>query len=85
MALAAAATVAASMTEDVDVPESVSAFLAQARLPDQPVRQEAVRALDRLESDDSELRELWKEAGSLEEWIQGVTTIRAILTAASNP
>ncbi|MFJ3145820.1 DUF4259 domain-containing protein [Streptomyces halstedii] len=59
-----------------------------AYAPDEPVpplapelRELAVRALDRVVADASELLELWADVGEGEEWSAGVRSLRATLAA----
>lgn len=59
-----------------------------AYAPDEPVpplapelRELAVRALDRVVADASELLELWADVGEGEKWSAGVRSLRAALAA----
>lgn len=59
--------------------------------PDEPLpplppelRELAVRALERVVAAESELRELWADAGQAEQWSAGVGELRAILAGAGH-
>jgi uncharacterized membrane protein YccC len=68
IAWAAAAVVAAADDAGVTAPEEVSRWLASHRADRPPdARSLAARALQRITSNQSELVELWEEAGD-EEW-----------------
>ncbi|MFG2559353.1 DUF4259 domain-containing protein [Streptomyces sp. NPDC048496] len=58
------------------------------RGPRHPVRSPdlsplAVRALDRVMGEASELRELWDDGGMNEQWAAGITRLREVLVAAA--
>ncbi|MFG1831890.1 DUF4259 domain-containing protein [Micromonospora chersina] len=83
-AVAAAAVVVAHLPGafPVDSPYAPDFLTAGARL-DLPerLRPLAVRALDRVVADDSELAELWAEAGEPNEFLAEVARLRAALAA----
>ncbi|MGN9845166.1 DUF4259 domain-containing protein [Nonomuraea sp. H19] len=77
-AVAAAAIVAAqcpggSPTDPIYGPEQP--------IPDLPddLRALALRALERVLADDSELKDLWDESGSSAEWLSEIEKLRAVL------
>lgn len=84
VAVAAAALVAAQCPggEPVD-----SAYGPDEPLPPltPDLRPLAVRALDRVAAERSELPELWADAGAGELWQAGVVRLRAVLTTAQAP
>lgn len=58
--------------------------------PDEPVppldaalRARAVRALDEVTAETSELRELWAETSELDAWLTGIGRLRGVLVAAA--
>ncbi|MDZ5442708.1 DUF4259 domain-containing protein [Micromonospora sp. 4G57] len=83
-AVAAAAVIAAHLpgAAPVDSPYAPE-FLAGGGRTDLPERFRplAVQALDRVVADDSELAELWAEAGEPNEFVAELATLRAVLAA----
>lgn len=70
-AVAAAAIVAAASADPVGrlAKDAKSWVLSKGFVPDIPLIDKAIRALDALMAD-SELRELWEESGSLKSWLK---------------
>lgn len=84
-AVAAAAVIAAHLpgAPAVDSPYAPDFLIAGARLDlPEPLRPLAVRALDRVVADDSELAELWAEAGEPNEFRAEVAQLRSALAGA---
>ncbi len=80
IAWAAAAVVAAADEPAVTVPETVSGWLERHREGRPPeARPLASTALGRVLADQSELAELWQEAGDEEEWRGNVQRLSALL------
>lgn len=70
-------------------PENAAAWVAaHGRLNAGRLNSRAVKALDRVLGEQSELKELWEESGDFESWQQDVREIRAALgqdTASDGP
>jgi hypothetical protein len=86
-AVAAAVVIAAAFDGDVEgVPEEVVGWLGHH--PDAATREDARLAADALErvlSEDSELRELWVDAGEGQEWTEGIQRVgRRLVRAAGD-
>ncbi|MER5988636.1 DUF4259 domain-containing protein [Streptomyces sp. NPDC001787] len=79
--VAAAALVAAQCPGGEPV---TTAYGPKQPLPPLPgdLRPLAVRALDRVAGENSEVLELWADGGAGEEWLAGVAALRAVLAAA---
>lgn len=79
-AVAAAALIAAQCPGGEPV---TTAYGPKEPLPPLPVelRPLAVRALDRVAGENSEILELWTEGGAAEQWRAGIDSLRAVLAA----
>jgi hypothetical protein len=80
-AVAAAALVAAQCPGGAPVTTVYGPDGGIPPLPDE-LRGIAVRALDRVVGDDSEMLDLWAEAGEATAWCAGVDALRAVLGGA---
>ncbi|WP_097229390.1 DUF4259 domain-containing protein [Streptomyces zhaozhouensis] len=81
-AVAAAALIAELLPEGAVLPGEERPYPPRESLPDLiGLRALAVRALDRVVAEGSELRELWDESGG-EEWLAGIAALRTALAAA---
>ncbi|MFG3406959.1 DUF4259 domain-containing protein [Streptomyces sp. NPDC048142] len=80
-AVAAAALIAAQCPGGEPV---TTAYGPKQPLPPLPadLRPLAVRALDRLTLKNAEPLDLWADAGADQEWLAGITALRAVLVAA---
>jgi len=67
---------------DEALPEVAEDWIARTRLvPPEPLVQRALAALDRIAGDDSELKELWDESDSAEDWAASLASLRERLLA----
>ena len=80
-ALAAAEVIAALMGKGRDcLPEELAEWVSNAQPVDvEPLRTKALKALDAVLSEDSELRELWEESEDFEAWKSDVEGLRSLL------
>ncbi|MGM9484097.1 DUF4259 domain-containing protein [Roseateles sp. NT4] len=67
-------------------PEVAEDWIARMRLtPPEALVQQALTVLDRLVDEDSELKELWDESDSAEDWLASVADLRRRLQAPPQP
>jgi hypothetical protein len=79
-ALAAAALISAAVTSPPAQPEEVAGLCSEGSVPTSPKDRAAAKtALDRIIGNESELREIWSAAGSLDEFLQTVARVRSNL------
>ena len=80
-ALAAAEVIAALMGKGRDcLPKELAEWVSNAQPVDvEPLRTKALKALDAVLSEDSELRELWEESEDFEAWKSDVEGLRSLL------
>ncbi len=67
-------------------PEVAEDWIARTRLvPPEALVKQALAVLDRIVGDESELKELWEESGSAEDWLASVAQLRRRLQAPPQP
>ncbi|WP_411850244.1 DUF4259 domain-containing protein [Stenotrophomonas sp. LGBM10] len=85
-ALAAIEIIAAGLgrpTAAFTADEDAVAWVAKVKPAiDAALVKDALKAIERILADDSELRQLWEESDSAEEWLQEVATLRSALQPA---
>jgi Domain of unknown function (DUF4259) len=85
-ALAAAEVVACLHGHPGDSPDSVTDWAARTRLTPSPAQvQRVLQALDRIGGDESELKQLWDESDSADDWQASLVDLRQRLLAPVRP
>jgi hypothetical protein len=85
-ALAAAEVVACLRGHAGDIPESVSDWAARTRLtPPAALTERVLLALDRVGGDESELKQLWDDSDSADDWQASLVDLRKRLLAPVRP